>query len=295
MWVELSTFNTRREAEALFVVLRSMNIAAELQTVHSAEQEWLILVPQNQLANAQKILFEEKQQVPESSTRQKPKHAPKIYWVLGIILINFVVWLAMEMKGGSQNHAILIRFGASLAPKIKMGQWWRTVTAVFLHIGAKHLAGNTATLAILGILSLRLWSGIQLLFIYLFSGIAGNWFSFFLSPRNSVKAGASGAILGLLGSLAGARLRHLPGYASSRFKNWHVFAMLLAFYGFVVGTGPADHLAHLGGLAMGMLLSWIVPPPGHWPKPKERLLEIILGVVTGTLTLSSFVLSAFLQ
>ena len=100
----------------------------------------------------------------------------------------------MEHHGGSQNHSTLIRYGAITSARIADGQWWRTVTAIFLHIGARHLIGNLATLLVLGVITLRLWGPGRVLFLYVVSGILGNWAGFFFGSSVALKAGASGAM-----------------------------------------------------------------------------------------------------
>ena len=184
----------------------------------------------------------------------------------------------MEQHGGSQNSATLLRFGAVTSALLAAGEWWRTVTAMFLHIGARHLLGNMALLSVLGVISLPMWGPGRLLFIYVMSGMLGNWAGFLFGSATGLKAGASGAILGLLGALAGARLRSLRNpQHSSRFKSWHVLAMLLAFYGFVVGVRPgSDHVAHIGGLLSGALIAALLPPLSG---SKERALQLVVGLM----------------
>jgi membrane associated rhomboid family serine protease len=115
--------------------------------------------------------------------------------------------------------------------------------------------------------------------------------SYALSPTVAVKAGASGAILGLLGVLAGTRIRQLWETAlPSRFRAWHIVAMVVAFYGFAVGAGPSDHLAHLGGLACGCTLALALPTPGRLPPTADRALGLGLGLGSAAVTAAAAVL-----
>ena len=80
------------------------------------------------------------------------------------------------------------------------GEWWRLLTAAFLHGGIFHLAMN---MFILWLIGSRLEEGIgrgRFLAIYAVSGIAGSAGALLLSPL-AVTVGASGAIFGLLGAL----------------------------------------------------------------------------------------------
>ena len=291
-WVELIRYPARRPAEELQFVLRGGGVPSSLVRVgaNGSGPYHAVLVPADRLDEARAILEEEglgaarPAAAAAAEALTPPPGAPGLHWVVGLIVINLLVWIAMEGSGGSERHDLLLRFGASHAPHLREGQWWRTVSAVFIHIGLRHLLANMITLALLGPPVLRAWRVGRFTFMYLAAGLAGNWLSFALSPTIAVKAGASGAILGLLGVLAGTRIRAIrapessPG--ASRFKVWHIIAMLVAFYGFVIGVGgTVDHLAHIGGLLAGCLLALVLPPPGR-PRRGERALEWALGGVS---------------
>jgi membrane associated rhomboid family serine protease len=289
--VELVRLTSHRETEGLSFTLSAVGI--ENQVVASEARgngsgtEWAILVAEADLARARGVIAEEKgEPAPQIREPERVMEPPGTYWVVGLMVVNVLVWLTMEARGGSESYQTLLRFGAAQGQRLLAGQWWRTVTAVFLHIGAKHLIANMGTLLVFGTLVLRSWGVGRSYFIYLLAGVAGNWLSFALSPGPAVKAGASGAILGLLGLLAGARIRRIrtPG-PPSRFKTWHVAAAVLAFYGFVVGVGPADHLAHLGGLLAGAVLAFLVPPPGQLRPQADLAVAISLGGTALALTL----------
>jgi rhomboid protease GluP len=186
-------------------------------------------------------------------------------WVLfGLTAICVGVFLAEERAGGSEVREVLLRFGASRPAHVRAGEWWRFATALFVHIGPKHLLGNMAALLVLGpalVAALGPW---RFLFVYVVAGVAGNALSYQTMPPDVVSAGASGAILGVLGALGGQRLRFA---ASARYRGWQVIAALLAYLAVAVGAEPGvDTMAHLGGLAAGLALGLVIPPPG-WRRP----------------------------
>ena len=85
-----------------------------------------------------------------------------------------------------------------------------------------------------------------------------------MTPSLALKAGASGAIAGVLGALGGQALRP----RETRYKNWQVLGALAAVYGLLIGFGPGrDNTAHLGGFLAGLLLGRINPP---LPEPTPR-------------------------
>jgi rhomboid protease GluP len=300
-WVELIRYPSKRQAEELQFVLRGGGVPSSLIRVgaNGSGPYHAILVPPERLAEAQAILEEEQAAAPAAPVEAAVPDPPRLYWVIGLIVVNVLLWIATEGQstaGKAQHLEVMLRFGASQAPLLFDGQWWRTVTAVFLHFDLRHLLANMITLALLGPPALRAWRVGRFYTMYLLAGIAGNWISFALSPSPSIKAGASGAILGLLGVLAGTKIRSIRSpTVPSRFKVWHIVAMLVAFYGFVIGVGRSvDHLAHLGGLAVGLVLALVLPSPGRLEARRERALEaaltagcLLLVVAAGLLAYSA--------
>ena len=138
---------SRERAEELDLLLQSLGIDARLSFDEQAERgPWVIEVEASHHAEAQRLIDEE--EVEPTPVLSEPMLGARsgLYWVAGLVLINALVWWAMEQRGGSQDHATLLRFGAVNSALLAAGEWWRTVTAIFLHIGARHLIGNMAYL-----------------------------------------------------------------------------------------------------------------------------------------------------
>jgi rhomboid protease GluP len=295
---------TRARAEELLFVLESVGIAAWVRhDPVGALGPYLIEVSGYQAAaEAERQLREldDERDVERSKAELPPPVEPTVganagaYWIVGLILANALTFWALEHSGGSEHHPTLLTFGAIRTPLVLAGQWWRLITAEFLHIGARHLLGNMLLLGVLGALTLRMWGPGRLLFIYVISGLFGNVAGLLFGSAVALKAGASGAILGLMGALAGQRLRQLlHPRSSSRYRAWHILAMLVAFYGFVVGVRPqSDHVAHVGGLVAGALIAFGLPPAGTLAPRRERLLQLALGVPAMLLTIIAGLLAA---
>lgn len=164
--------------------------------------------------------------------------------------VNVIVFLLLEAAGGSTDLRVLVRFGAQATPLLQEGEIWRMFTSTFLHIGLLHLVANMWALVLFGPLLERSVGRVRYTALYLASGLAGSAATaFFVSP-NSVSAGASGAIFGLLGAFGvlGFRLRDTPVGST-----WTRHALVLIAINVALGlTVPAIGLeAHLGGLVAG--------------------------------------------
>jgi rhomboid protease GluP len=182
---------------------------------------------------------------------------PRVTYVL--LAINVLVFLAMTVAGGSRNTAVLIWFGAKDNALITQGQVWRLLTSIFLHIGPLHLFFNSYALFIFGVEVERVYGSARFLAIYLLAGLYGSLVSFALGPNLS--AGASGAIFGLLGVMVAYFRRHRETFGER--GRQHLMSLLgVAGFNLVLGfTLPGiDNLAHLGGLASGAILGWLLAP-----------------------------------
>src|SRR5207248_5551994 len=118
-----------------------------------------------------------------------------------LVAANVLVYLA-ELATGSGingNSGRIFEHGALFGPLVAQGDWWRLITAAFLHYGPIHLGMNMLALWWLGSpVEAALGRGRYLL-LYLASGLAGSAGALIASP-NAVTVGASGAIFGMLGA-----------------------------------------------------------------------------------------------
>lgn len=167
-----------------------------------------------------------------------------------LIFINILVFLLMYLLGnGSQDTLTLLLFGANYKPLVLAGQIWRLLTCAFVHIGLIHLLVNMYSLSIIGS-QLETYVGKwKYLAIYLLSAISGSLFS--LITGDSISAGASGAIFGLLGSLLYFGY-HYRLYLNSVLRNQIIPIIVInLLIGFLIPG--IDVLAHIGGLIGGYL------------------------------------------
>ena len=196
----------------------------------------------------------EEKNIKEGKEREKFMKNRKPIATYALILINVIVFILMYLLGnGSEDTKTLINFGANYVVLTKAGEYYRIITSAFLHIGIFHLLINMYSLYIVGTQVEYFYGKVKYLIIYFFSAIMGSLFTVALSSANTVAAGASGAIFGLLGSILyfGVKYR---GYIGNSLINQIVPVVILnLIIGFTTpGIGNA---AHIGGLIGGYLIS----------------------------------------
>jgi rhomboid protease GluP len=187
------------------------------------------------------------------------------YWpvaTLTLIALCVVVFILMTLAGGSKDTEVLLNFGASFAPYFRRGEDWRLVMPMFLHIGWFHLAVNMYALYLLGPILERIYGYTRFSLIYVGAGIVGSWLSMTMS--HNVSAGASGAIMGIAGAMLVTGWLY-PEVVPRRWKRAFGGGMVLVIVlNYAIGLSMPnviDNWGHTGGLAGGILLALLIPPP----------------------------------
>ena len=154
----------------------------------------------------------------------------------------------------SFSSEVLIRFGANHGPSVWAGQWWRLGTSIFLHIGLLHLAFNLIALAQIGPAIEEIHGRGRTALLFMATGVAASLGSA-LYHENTVSAGASGALTGLMGVAIGWGFRDGTTVARElrgRMLKWALYTMV---FGVLVHADNAAHAVGLGaGLACGLVL-----------------------------------------
>ncbi len=183
-----------------------------------------------------------------------------------ILLINFGLYVATALYSmrGEAGGALdidartLLLFGAKYGPALSVGQWWRLVTANFLHGGLIHILMNSWVLFDLGATVEEAYGASRMYVIYLVSGIAGFYLSALWRPM-SVSIGASASIFGLLGAMLALGLRHRNAVGDAmrgQYIRWAVYMLLFGL--FLPGI---DMAAHVGGLSGGFITAYLAGEP----------------------------------
>ena len=169
-----------------------------------------------------------------------------------MIAINVLVFLVCLAQGSSINQVSGTWFekGALYVPGgLDQGEWWRLITAAFLHANLIHLAMNMIVLWIVGAPVEQAIGRGRFLVLYIVSGLSGSAGVLLLDP-NAITVGASGAIFGILG--AALVLERQRNYV----LGGQALGLILINLILTFALASSQHISiggHLGGLAGGAL------------------------------------------
>lgn len=183
-----------------------------------------------------------------------------------LIALNVLVFLLVELTGSSLNTGHMLRWGAAGTLNIAQNQeYYRMVTALFLHFGIQHLGNNMLVLLFIGDCLERNLGKWKYFFLYMAGGIAANYVSFLLEMQKGeyvVSAGASGAVFAAIGGLLYVVWRNKGHVENFTMKQLVIMAFLSLYHGLTsVGV---DNAAHFGGLFIGFFLALLL-----YRKPKS--------------------------
>ncbi|SFA71012.1 rhomboid protease GluP [Lentibacillus halodurans] len=209
----------------------------------------------------------------ERQIKQKKKEARDIFsygkpfLTYFILAVNILIFLMLEMNGGSTSTETLIEYGAKYNPAIiENSEWWRIVTSMFLHIGVFHLLMNMLAVYYLGSAVERIYGSARFLVIYSLAGIGGGLASFAFTTN--VSAGASGALFGLFGALLFFGCIHKRIFFQTMGINLLIIIGINIVFG--LSVPQVDNGAHLGGLITGFMASAML----YLPKKKNRVIQL---------------------
>lgn len=187
--------------------------------------------------------------------------------IIALILANVAVFV-WEVSAGAfapilgstgPDHANPVMAGALIRERVLAGEWWRMITATFLHGGPDHLIGNMVALFIVGMACEHAFGAPRTAAIYFGSGLAGTAFSLATGPGPSV--GASGAIFGVLMAVVVMLYRNQQyffvrdkriGFVLAAWAGWQLFVGFMSPF--------IDNFAHLGGMTGGAIAALLLTP-----------------------------------
>lgn len=259
---------TQKQTDTCALVLSSSAVPHRIMKNKNSWDVWVDGAHYKRARESMSLYFKENRNVLPDFT-EKNVEIKKDTIISGItISIMLLLWYILAQNAGDAKE-IVNRFGAS-AVKILDGEYYRSVTALMLHKDDVHLAGNMIGLFIFGtaVCSITGWGAGWLM--VLFSGIAGNLLNAFMYESAHVSIGASTAVFGAVGILAGYQGIKNKRTPKRLKRAWVPIACGLALLG-LLGSGGAetDIMAHLFGFFCGILPGslyalFIKKPPGKF-------------------------------
>ncbi|KAG6608235.1 Rhomboid-like protein 11, chloroplastic, partial [Cucurbita argyrosperma subsp. sororia] len=177
--------------------------------------------------------------------RKPEKRVNGIFW---IILLNIGVYVA--------DHIFQVRSIGNLYLYHNRPAWYQFFTATFCHANWNHLSSNLFFLYIFGKLVEEEEGNFALWLSYILTGVGANIVSWLILPRNAVSVGASGAVFGLFTISVLVKMSW----------DWRKILEVLILGQFVIEKN-VNHVAHLSGALVGVVLVWLLSripsqPPG---------------------------------
>ncbi|MCU1222250.1 MAG: rhomboid family intrarane serine protease [Edaphobacter sp.] len=249
----------------------------------SPQPEGEIIPPQYSEGSAHPMPDYAQEQIPPRNRGRNFFSAPGTYFLLAINCAVFLWMILHGVSASSPSPGQLVHFGANVPALVLHGQWYRLLTATFVHVGLIHLATNMWCLWNLGLLGEPLLGPLGLTAVYILTGIAGNLlslgFNVILRDYVSVGAGASGAVFGIAGILIVLLSNHklpIPIFELKRLRRSVIqFAALNLVIGLSTAVVPVgiriDNSAHLGGFLSGLALG--VPLVPRMTSGRARYLQ----------------------
>ena len=211
-----------------------------------------------------------------------------------IMLINTGIYIAMVIhtQAGGQGPSFdfdgqtLLAFGAKYGPLMVIrGEWWRLVTAGFVHGGILHILMNMWVLFDLGAQTEEMYGTSRYLGIFFVSTVTGFLASFFWAP-GVPSVGASAGLMGLIGAMIALGLRDRSSWGAEirRFyTRWVVYIIVFGLIPFFA----VDNAAHIGGLVGGFAFGYIAGTPGY-SQNVERFWQAVAGIALALTAFSFF-------
>lgn len=279
---------SKRQLRQWTLVLQSRQIPCRTE---KDEKGFQLLVPPHQFQQACRELIEYEQEnrnwpPPPPPDQKFHENTASTIWVL-ILLALFHNLTAHHANPFGQAPINWLALGNAYTEKILNGEWWRLITALTLHSGPVHLAGN---IVVGGVFIVRLcWilgSGYAWLLVLL-SGAFGNLINTLVQSPHHRSIGASTAVFGAVGLLAAINMLR---YRQSLWRRWPLPVAAALGLLALLGTGGenTDILAHLFGFLSGIGLGVLSTYLPHTYNPRKPLMNRIMAALSGSLIIAAW-------
>jgi membrane associated rhomboid family serine protease len=243
----------------------------------------------------------ERQQAREQ-TRVAPGEMPKPWVTYVLFGLNLLLWIVMVGAGVDAykpGNAAMVAWGANFGPLVSDGQWWRLLTAMFVHGDIFHLGFNLYFLWSVGRMCEQIFGRAAYTAVYLASGLLANLVAVVWQP-DVISCGASAALFGVFGAFLAFALRRRNMLPEEFVRAVRFNAVLLIGMNLVIGlvVPEISIIAHVAGLLAGFGLGYLIlvlaEKPVNTPREANALrmravaiasLSSVLVLVVGVLVL----------
>jgi len=197
--------------------------------------------------------------LPRSVTRLLPARRVPVVTVLLFVVLWIVFALESVQKGGSDNAAVLFRFGATTSATLSDRELWRLVASTFVHRGLAHIAVNALVLLVVGSIAETLYGRLRYLALYLAGGVGGAVTTVLVSGPGDIGVGASGALYGLAGATIVATWTQRDALPRETARDLRLLFVVTVPASLLAGL--ALHMsiaAHIGGFVTGTVLALVM-------------------------------------
>jgi len=204
-----------------------------------------------------------------------------------IISLNILVWVLMVANGVSPylpSAEDALRWGATTSSYVSQGEYWRLLTSNYIHFGFLHLGMNMLALNNVGRMLERFIGPVRFAILYTVTGIAASSVSIWWN-QYAVGAGASGAILGIVGVFAALLTTNLID-KNVRMSMLRSLAYSIGLTLLIGLSAHIDNAAHIAGLLTGAVGGYCIFPDlkSHYYERKKKWIGIIAAflIIAGT-------------
>ena len=195
--------------------------------------------------------------------RKAEKQIP--YFTIILIAVNVIYFFIIEITGDPENSLHMLDMGANFSPLVfEEHEYYRLISCMFMHFSISHLMGNMIYLGIVGYNFECRIGHLRFLIIYMLSGFGASLLSsayYQITKQYTVSAGASGAVYGLMAMVVYLTVKY--GRRTNRaYLTYRILILaVFLFYSNFINADGVDVAAHIGGLAFGFLLSFLLLKP----------------------------------
>jgi membrane associated rhomboid family serine protease len=242
--------------------------------VSEDESEGAVVSLAQRRARAEAREREEARKRARQQARASSGERSKPWLTYAIIGLNALIWVAMVgtgVDGFEPAATALLEWGGNLGLLTGSGQWWRLLTAMFLHAGILHLAFNLYFAWVVGRVCEQIFGGAAYAVVYFGSGVIASLVSALWQPA-VVSIGASGALFGVFGAFLAFTLRRRSVLPEEFVRSVRRNALVLIGVNLAIGIAipGIDVVAHVAGLAAGFGIGYLIAALAEKPVENAR-------------------------